>query len=279
MAVNTANIHFNENGTPVAQQFDDVYFSNIDGLRETEYVFIEGCQLMERWQKHDHHAFVVAETGFGTGLNFLATWRAFDNLKTTQQPLDTLHFITFEKYPLALEDLNKALSRWTELNDYSQQLIEQYPPAVSGCHRLIFAQGKVILDLWLGDIHDSLPELINTQANTVDSWFLDGFAPSKNPDMWYMSLYTKMAKLSKAETTFATFTAAGDVRRQLIAAGFEVSKRKGFKYKREMLVGRYTAPQSRLSKTPYYVRSSASKDAKKSRLLAADLRLQVAVTA
>lgn len=239
MTISNANIDFNEEGTPIAQSFDDVYFSNANGLEETNYVFIQNNQLLARWQNWQSSSFVIAETGFGTGLNFLATWLVFREFKRKHpnSPLSQLHFISTEKFPISIEDLRKALGKWPNLADLVSQLIVQYPLPLDGCHRMQFDQASVVLDLWLGDVHDLLPDMHSGKGGIVDCWFLDGFAPSKNPDMWTDALYEQMARLSKSEATFATFTAAGIVKRGLKAAGFEVQKRKGFGRKRDMLAG------------------------------------------
>ncbi|RJG47703.1 bifunctional tRNA (5-methylaminomethyl-2-thiouridine)(34)-methyltransferase MnmD/FAD-dependent 5-carboxymethylaminomethyl-2-thiouridine(34) oxidoreductase MnmC [Motilimonas pumila] len=238
-----ADLSWNQEGTPTSTQFDDVYFSNNNGQQESQYVFLAGNQLSERWQVHSHRHFVIAETGFGTGLNFLNSWQAFDEFKVRQgdqeSPLQRLYFISFEKYPLSQSDLQQALQQWPQLQQYAAQLIAKYPYATPGCHRLMFDNGRVVLDLWLGDIHDSLPNMFVPPQGLVDAWFLDGFAPSKNPDMWSPELFSQMARLAKHDATLATFTAAGFVRRGLIDAGFTMAKRKGYGYKREMLVGRF----------------------------------------
>lgn len=244
MSISSAKIAFNEQGTPVASEFDDVYFSNANGLEETRYVFIDNNQLTERWSQHESECFVVAETGFGTGLNFLACVLAFVHFRQNQPDarLRRLHFISTEKYPLSIDDLKRALAHWPTLEDFARQLTQQYPEHIAGCHRMVFEQGCVRLDLWFGDIHQSLPSVMNTPQGYVDAWFLDGFAPSKNPDMWSTDLFTQMARLSRHNATFATFTAAGFVKRGLQAAGFEVQKRPGFGRKRDMLAGKLATP-------------------------------------
>lgn len=239
MTINTANIHFNHQGTPFASDFDDVYFSNQSGLLETQYVFLQNNQMAERLITSEQKKFVIAETGFGTGLNFLATLMFYHNLSKQHdiEKLPKLHFISVEKYPLVKSDLIEALQPWSELSDYAQTLIEQYPLMVEGCHRSHYLNGNITLDLWLGDVADILPNLTNKPEGVVDAWFLDGFAPSKNPTMWNQQLFQQMARLSRNKATFATFTAAGFVRRGLTEAGFDVEKRPGFGKKREMLAG------------------------------------------
>ena len=242
-----ANIDWNEAGVPVSDQFDDVYFSNQNGLEETRYVFLSQNNLPTRWEDFDEERFVIAETGFGTGLNFLAVWQWFKQFRQSNQKAKAkqLHFISFEKYPVAIDDLIKSHQAWPELTEFAQQLQANYPAAVAGCHRLVLEDGLITLDLWFGDIHDSLPQVPTWESGIVDTWFLDGFAPSKNPDMWNQDLFNGMVKLAKKNCTVATFTAAGFVRRGLIEAGFSMRKVKGFGHKREMIVGTLE------TKTPY----------------------------
>ncbi|MDO6764000.1 bifunctional tRNA (5-methylaminomethyl-2-thiouridine)(34)-methyltransferase MnmD/FAD-dependent 5-carboxymethylaminomethyl-2-thiouridine(34) oxidoreductase MnmC [Agarivorans sp. 1_MG-2023] len=245
----TATVHWNPEGTPVATNYDDVYFSVDNGLAETRYVFIEQNQLSERWKNHSQASYVIAETGFGTGLNFLATWQHYQQflIEHADTELKRLHFISFEKHPLALKDLSQALSQWTELMPFSQQLLLRYPKIMTpGCHRIEFSTPvPITLDIWIGDVHANLPEVPNVKGGLVHSWFLDGFAPSKNPDMWSQQLFNGMARISADNASLATFTAAGFVRRGLIDAGFHTVKAKGFGRKRDMLVGNYqaTAPE------------------------------------
>ncbi len=240
MKLSQAHIHFNAQGTPVAEAFDDVYFSNASGLEESRYVFLGQNHCIRRWQANEQTTFTIAETGFGTGLNFLVTWQAFDAFLREHPDSLTrrLHFISTEKYPISHRDLGQALAQWQTLSSYSDALLAQYPAPVPGCHRLVFNQGAVILDLHLGDVLDSLETLENAPTGLVDCWYLDGFAPSKNPDMWTTALFRQMARLSRKHASVATFTAAGFVRRGLIDAGFSISKVKGFGHKREMLAGR-----------------------------------------
>jgi tRNA 5-methylaminomethyl-2-thiouridine biosynthesis bifunctional protein len=243
--ITNANLGWNEVGTPVSDQFDDVYFSNVNGLEETRYVFLQQNHLPQRWAQTEQQRFTIGETGFGTGLNFLAAWHWFEQF-TTQNPdapLQALHFISFEKYPLSKSDLIKAHRAWPELAKYAQQLQQHYPIAVPECHRLILANGKVTLDLWFGDIKDCMPKVPTQKEGLIDAWFLDGFAPSKNPEMWNQELFNGMAQLAKQDCTCATFTAAGFVRRGLIEAGFEMKKVKGFGTKREMIAGSMTNKQ------------------------------------
>ncbi|WJV52569.1 bifunctional tRNA (5-methylaminomethyl-2-thiouridine)(34)-methyltransferase MnmD/FAD-dependent 5-carboxymethylaminomethyl-2-thiouridine(34) oxidoreductase MnmC [Prodigiosinella aquatilis] len=255
-----AVLSWNDQGTPVSQQFDDVYFSNQNGLDETRYVFLQGNHFPVRFTYHSDAVCTVAETGFGTGLNFLTLWQAFDQFRK-QAPhavLRRLHFISFEKFPLRCHDLAAAHAQWPELAHYANELRQQWPIALPGCHRLILAKGAITLDLWFGDINMLLPQLDDSLTHKIDAWFLDGFAPAKNPDMWTENLFGSMARLCRPQGTFATFTAAGFVRRGLQQAGFNVSKIKGFGHKREMLCGTVPEAITALDTTPWYTRPAAT---------------------
>lgn len=249
-----ARLDWNEAGTPVSSEFGDVYFSNDNGLSETRYVFLQQNRLPERFSHHDSDSFVIGETGFGTGLNFLATMAAF----LEQAPLSgngsRLHFISVEKYPLTQADLRKALAAWPELAPLSQPLIDQWPLPVSGCHRLLFADGRIRLDLWFGDIKEMLPHVPHPATGLVDAWYLDGFSPAKNPEMWTQDLFDDLARLARPDATLSTFTCAGFVRRGLIAAGFAMKKVKGHGSKREMLAGVREGKVPQQSIAPWYAR-------------------------
>lgn len=250
--------------TPVASQFDDVYFSKDDCLGEVDHVFIEGNQLRQRFQSDYYmrsHArkqhFIIAETGFGTGLNFLLTlklWLASPISRDKQ-----LHFISVEQFPLKMNELEQAHKLWSGLGPLADILRAHYPDTLSGMHHreidfsaifsdvlpikltLIFDEAQAAFKQLLHNDH----ALANVQATeAVDAWFLDGFSPSKNPEMWQDSLFQIMAQLSHTApnhqgTSLATFTAAGFVKRGLKQAGFAMRKGKGFGRKREMLLGSF----------------------------------------
>ena len=255
-----AQVHFNESGTPVADHFDDVYFSNDSGIDETQHVFVAGNDLAERWQQWRNPTFVIAETGFGTGLNFLVAMRAFNEFRAANpdHPLKRLYFITTEKFPLPQQDMQRALEAFPALKNEAQALASLYPMGLEGCHRLHFDNHSTTLDLWIGDVHELLPQWHSPANGLIDAWFLDGFAPSKNPDMWTDALFSQMARLSKTGTTFGTFTAAGIVKRGLAGVGFTIKKRNGFGRKRDMLTGVFNQDNEnvqhklRLPAGPYY---------------------------
>ncbi|WP_164549045.1 bifunctional tRNA (5-methylaminomethyl-2-thiouridine)(34)-methyltransferase MnmD/FAD-dependent 5-carboxymethylaminomethyl-2-thiouridine(34) oxidoreductase MnmC [Amphritea opalescens] len=233
--------------TPTSALFDDIYFSIEDGLAETKHVFHDSNQLTERFAAVD--TFTIGETGFGTGLNFLATWKLFRE----QAPASAkLHFVSVEKYPIALDDLTQALALWPELSMFSEQLIVQYPSPSPGFHQLFFDDGRITLTLMLGDAVDCYRQL----DAQVDAWFLDGFTPAKNPEMWCPELFQQIGRLSKPETTFSTFTCAGVVKRGMRDVGFTVKKVTGFGRKREMFVGTFTAdkPDQHPPESPAWAR-------------------------
>jgi tRNA 5-methylaminomethyl-2-thiouridine biosynthesis bifunctional protein len=213
---------------PASQHFGDIYFSRDDGLAETDYVFIQGNHLAERFAQAER--FTIAETGFGTGLNFLMSWQTWlDHAPDSSQ----LHYIAYEKFPLSKTDLQQALALFPRLTPMAESLIAEYPPALPGHHRRFFGNGRVRLTLIIGDALDHLPEL----DTPIDAWFLDGFAPAKNPDMWQAALFDAMHRQTKPGGSFATFTAASIVRRGLESAGFTIEKIKGYGRKRHMLKG------------------------------------------
>lgn len=237
MTLQFAQLDFNAQQTPISTQFDDIYFSTQDGLAESYYVFQEGNQLWQKWQQHDSEHFVIAETGFGTGLNFLAVAERFQQFLKAfpTATLKRLFFISFEKFPLTSEQLTEIHRVYPQFATFSTQLTACWQPNLTGCQRYHFEQ--ISLDVWFGDLHDNLPQLGDSYIASVDCWFLDGFSPDKNPEMWSESLYQQMFRLTKPQGSFATFTAASAVRKGLQAVGFDVQKRKGFGKKREMLWG------------------------------------------
>jgi tRNA 5-methylaminomethyl-2-thiouridine biosynthesis bifunctional protein len=229
----TANIKWRDNGVPVSTEFDDVYFSNTNGLAESRYVFLQHNQLPQRWQYLSSNTFTIIETGFGTGLNFLAAWELWQQSAPANSQL---HFISIERYPLTKQQLSQALAHWPELKPLADSLIANYPHPIPGQHRIELSAGKICLSLIFEDIGTALADL---QRNNIqcDAWFLDGFAPSKNPAMWSRQTLEYIAALSKLDTSFATFTAVGRIRRDLHQLGFEVTKSKGYGIKRDMLSG------------------------------------------
>jgi tRNA 5-methylaminomethyl-2-thiouridine biosynthesis bifunctional protein len=191
-------------------------------------VFLAGNGLPGRWQGRD--AFVVLETGFGLGLNFLATWDAWR--RDAARPR-RLHFVSVESRPFGRDDLATALRPFEELAPLADELTRAWPEPLAGFHRLPFSSGRVILTLLLGDAHEMLPQL----EARADAFYLDGFAPARNPGLWSPAVVRELARLAAPGATLATWTVAGGVRAALADAGFHVEKRPGFAAKREMLVG------------------------------------------
>lgn len=218
-------------GAPRSKEFDDVYFSATDGLAETRFVFLEKNNLPGAFAGQER--FTIFETGFGTGLNFLAAWQLFEEYTRAGQ---SLHFISVEKYPLSAAEIEEYLAPFAvEFPEHLQKLVEHYPTVPSeGRHEIALSE-YVHLSLIIGDVN----VVMDGVSEQVDCWFLDGFKPSSNPEMWSETLFANMARLSKSGAHFATFTAAGFVKRGLRAAGFEVQKVRGFGTKRDMLIGQY----------------------------------------
>ena len=226
-----------------------MFFSRQGGLEETRHVFIEGNDLPGRFAKAKQ--FVIGETGFGSGLNFIAcvdTW-----LKTA--PADArLHYISAEKHPFSKQDLSHALSVWPTLAYIIRELLEVYPPLVHGFHPRHLLAGRVSLTLLFGDALELLAEL----NASVDAWFLDGFSPAKNQSLWSDTLLSIIAERTVVGGSFATYTTAGDARRHLQSAGFSVHKLPGFGKKREMLAGRLDAARRQVTSAPWFYQAQAS---------------------
>ncbi len=289
-----ADIEWDEQGQPLSKSFGDVYFSKANGLEETRHVFLQHNQLTDRWQHLSENSFfVIGETGFGSGLNFLAAWDLW--LKTAPATAQ-LHFVSVEKFPLHKQDLQKALALWPELEFLSAQLIDAYPcfvgkidsktpsqpPPSQGeeqppplgrgglgwghaFHRLSFMQGRIKLTLIIDDAAEGFTKLLASShplfmraGFKVDAWFLDGFAPAKNPEMWSDALFSVLANLSHWDTTATTFSAAALVKNGLKNAGFSVEKVAGFGRKREMVKAKFTAELLTPDTTQYEFKGSFS---------------------
>ncbi|SEN05174.1 tRNA 5-methylaminomethyl-2-thiouridine biosynthesis bifunctional protein [Pseudomonas sp. ok272] len=228
-----AQLDWDDQGRPRSRVFDDVYFSDQSGLEETRYVFIEQNRLGERFAALlPGERLVIGETGFGTGLNFLCAWQLFEQQAHGGA---RLHFISVEKYPLSRTDLQRALALWPDLKPWADQLLNQYVAIHPGFQRLVLDHGRVTLTLLIGDALEQLPQL----DAQVDAWFLDGFAPAKNPDMWTAELFAELARLAAPDSTISTFTSTGWVRRLLNGAGFKMRRTPGIGHKWEILRGTF----------------------------------------
>ncbi|MGH1419731.1 MAG: tRNA (5-methylaminomethyl-2-thiouridine)(34)-methyltransferase MnmD [Hyphomicrobiaceae bacterium] len=212
---------------PVSNKFDDMFYSPDNGQAETAYVFLGGNGLQKRWDQTTQ--FVVGELGFGTGLNFLETWRLW---KEVRKPGQSLKFVSFECYPMSGDAMARALQPWQSLRPLSASLVARWTMRhdVDGPWQM---DEQTALQVIEGNAEHS----VGKWKGQADAWYLDGFAPSKNPDMWSEKLMQDVYAHTATSGTFATYTAAGWVRRNLQQAGFVVAKRDGFAGKREMLVG------------------------------------------
>ncbi|MBI6898943.1 bifunctional tRNA (5-methylaminomethyl-2-thiouridine)(34)-methyltransferase MnmD/FAD-dependent 5-carboxymethylaminomethyl-2-thiouridine(34) oxidoreductase MnmC [Pseudomonas putida] len=242
-----AQIDWDDQGRPHSRQYDDVYFAINEGIDETLHVFIEQNHLRQRFAElAPRDCLVIGETGFGTGMNFFCAWQLFAELAHAEA---RLHFVSVEKYPLSRADLERAMQLWPALAAFTRPLLDQYVAIHPGFQQLSLDGGRVTLTLMIGDALEQLPQL----DARIDAWFLDGFAPAKNPDMWTPELFAQLARLSYPGTTLGTFTTTGWVRRSLIEAGFTMKKVPGIGKKWEVMHGVYSgAPAAPAA--PWYAR-------------------------
>jgi len=216
-----AELDWRDSGVPVSTRFDDPYFSLENGLAETRHVFLDGNDLPSRYRDGFH----IAELGFGTGLNLLAALQTWQEAGCT----GTLHFTSFEAFPVSGDDMARALAAFPALADISAPLVAGWAKgqrviALEGCDlRVIEGDARQTLATWQG---------------CADAWFLDGFSPAKNPELWDEALMTQVGRHTATDGTFATYTAAGHVRRGLSQAGFTVTRVPGYGRKRHMTIGR-----------------------------------------
>lgn len=224
-----ARLTYAANGTPFSAVFDDIYYSADGGPGQAQHVFLNGNDLPQNWA--DKRQFVILENGFGSGLNFLATWAAW---RADPARPHTLHYLATELHPFQVDDLAKLHRHWPQFEFLAEALRNAWPLLFTGFHRLEFAAGRVVLTLMLGDAEVNLRKL----RAEVDAFYLDGFDPNKNPRMWSPSLFKRLSQLAAPEATFATWCVAGQARRALSSAGFAPEKRPGFGSKRQMLAGK-----------------------------------------
>ncbi|OYX45016.1 MAG: FAD-dependent oxidoreductase [Rhodobacterales bacterium 32-67-9] len=213
-------VMWRENGVPVSALFDDPYFSIADGLAETRHVFLGGNGLPGRFRD----GFRIAELGFGTGLNLLATLLAWTGAGCTGR----LFYTSFEAYPMPTPDMRRALGAFPDLAGTAEPLL-----AAWSANRRQFTLGPVSVEIVEGDARTALPHW----SGGADAWYLDGFSPAKNPELWSEDLMAEVGRHTQPGGTFATYTAAGFVRRGLASAGFQVERVKGFGSKRHMSRG------------------------------------------
>lgn len=213
-------LEWHETGVPVSSQFDDPYFSLENGLAETRHVFLAGNSLPDRFSDGFH----IAELGFGTGLNLLAAWQVWRQSGVAGK----LHFTSFEAFPMAPADMQRGLDLFDVDRVLAGQLIDAMSEGTS------FETEDLQFQLIVGDARQTLP----IWAGQADAWFLDGFSPAKNPELWEASLMQTVFDHTRPNGTAATYTAAGAVRRALSDAGFFVERIAGFGRKRHMTVAR-----------------------------------------
>lgn len=211
--------------------FGDIFYSRLGGLDESKHVFLGLNNLEQRFKETED--FQIGELGFGTGLNFLLSWKLFEEFAPA---LARLHFISTELFPMSAVDMRHALALWPEIVPYSEKLIESLPLLLEGPHRISFANGRITLTLLYGDAKESLSKL-ETFGPKFDCWFLDGFSPQKNPLMWGEELIGTVTNLTKKGGSFATYSAAGFIRRSFDQNGWLIEKVPGFGKKRESLRG------------------------------------------
>ena len=216
-----AKIRWEDGTLPVSSRFDDLYYSRDDGLAESEHVFLAGNRLAERFATGGD--FAIAELGFGTGLNFLAALRLWRRAGSGGARLS---YTAFELYPLERQEMAQALSAWPELDELAGAMLAGWP----GLQITVSDADLTIIE---GDARRTVPDW----DNCADAWFLDGFAPARNPEMWEPGLMQAVHDRTRPGGSFATYAAAGHVRRSLAAAGFQVTRAPGFGRKREMLTG------------------------------------------
>jgi tRNA 5-methylaminomethyl-2-thiouridine biosynthesis bifunctional protein len=215
-------------GVPYSETFGDVYHSAAGGLEQARHVFLQGNAVEQRWAGRER--FVILETGFGLGLNFLATLQAW---KRDASRCARLHYVAVEKHPFSLQDLRTLHEGLPELQDEAAQLHSVWPLLVSGGHRAELEQGRVIVTLFFDDI-----KVLRDLRLQADAIYLDGFSPPKNPEMWSPQTLRAVSRLAAPGATAATWSVAGSVRAALEQTGFEVEKRAGFASKKEMLVAK-----------------------------------------
>ncbi|MDH6269155.1 tRNA U34 5-methylaminomethyl-2-thiouridine-forming methyltransferase MnmC [Rhizobium sp. SG_E_25_P2] len=229
-----AKLDWIDGDMPYSTLFGDHFYCRSDGRAECGHVFVGANGLPGRWA--DGGAFAIGELGFGTGLNFCETLRIWRAPRAAGQAPGTLSFTSFELYPMEREAIAKALSRWPELTRERGDLLALWPEKPDSDVTLTF-EPDVTLRVIVGDALDRL----SARKNLFDAWYLDGFAPSRNPAMWSEELMAAVCDHTSPGGTFATYAAAGFVRRNLMAAGFAVERRPGFAGKREMLAGTKSA--------------------------------------
>ena len=235
-----ATLSWDNSGSPYSEDYQDIFHSKANALAESSYIFLEANDLNKRWKNLNNKSFIIGECGFGAGLNFLNTCRLWRDSKTGDS---TLYYIASELHPFSKNDLINFYSKHPQLADYSERLLQLYPSLHPGVHSidLVFADKRIVLVLLFGDTKEMLSQIWQPNGFRVDAWYLDGFTPALNKEMWDDQLCSALAALSKTGTTLSTYSAAGLVKQSLRKNNFSIERKKGFADKRHMLIGKYEA--------------------------------------
>ena len=261
--IKKAKLSFTQHGAPYSEQFNDIYFDSESGYQQSEQIFILGNNISNKVKQSSGH-FVIGETGFGTGLNFLLTLQVYHKLQqgSDNDECSKLNFVSVEKYPLTKEQLTNSLQALPQLRYYSDLLLAQYPEFESLDKDLrefsfSFFDDQVTLKIIVDDATDGLSDIKSPKNGLIDAWYLDGFSPATNPEMWSEQLFEQIGRLSKAQASIATFTVAGFVKRQMQNVGFRTEKKSCIGNKHEMLTGIFQ--QNPKSNKGYQLRSTITK--------------------
>lgn len=239
--IKPANLSWDEAGNPYSEEYQDIYYSKADALAESSYIFLQGNNLKQRWGKLKANDFTIAECGFGGGLNFLNTCKLWCKSKPIKS---NLYYLACELNPFKIDDLKRLHEQYPELSPYANCLQQAYPSLQPGIHtiELNVDDQRIVLILMFGSARHMLEKVWQTNGFRVDAWYLDGFAPALNADMWNADLCSIIADLSKTATTLSTYSAAGLIKNALRKNNFNIERKPGFAQKRHMLVAQYSPP-------------------------------------
>jgi tRNA 5-methylaminomethyl-2-thiouridine biosynthesis bifunctional protein len=241
--IETKFLTINEDGEVHSKVFSDIYWTKKNAYEEKKYVFVNSIQIEKLW--NDKKFFCILELGFGAGINFLTTLRRWNKTKESNQ---SLNFISFEKFPISKSVLKEIYKEYPQIKFLGLRLLEEYTNLENGIHILEFREFNVQLTLIIGDIEN---EFFNFEKK-VDVFYLDGFSPNKNSELWSQSIFEHLIFLSHKKSIFTTYSSAGLVKKNAVQAGFEISKKKGFGFKRDMLIGTPNSNFIESNKNPFF---------------------------